>query len=451
MGSSNIRLQRFLQGAVFLCVCGIGNGSPAFSGPITSVIGISAQVEGRNGDNERLSDDDFGNDFGSVSATDTTPTGVKGTFASANSVSILRSDGGSFSMTAQFQGPNNTPPALLFSNADASAQFSIDEATTLYYSAVGSRFGGGGSSWGGIRIQGPGVDVRPSLGLSTRKGQVFFNRGGPVALGAGVGTSGGVDVRRVSGNINWSLGSRPGDPGASYGSETLGVGEDGTTPTGPAGVHIEENGGDVSRGSDGSTTIDDGVDVASDVTGAYLVPVFDDQGVAEPVFIGGNSSGAEAVPGLLAASLSSLAAETAFGYSYWAFGLNFASVLLSEEVGGLDRFGIRFGSGPSNLDNFGTLSVGTPFDFTTYDPSGFRAFEIFGFESLGFNPDQGAPFDLGLTFVEPGSVSIAEFARTSPLSTSPVPEPTSMALFGLTAIGMGVMRRRRQKIVAEED
>lgn len=35
-------------------------------------------------------------------------------------------------------------------------------------------------------------------------------------------------------------------------------------------------------------------------------------------------------------------------------------------------------------------------------------------------------------------------------STSPVPEPTSMALFGLTALGMGVIRKRRKQSTVEE-
>ena len=34
-------------------------------------------------------------------------------------------------------------------------------------------------------------------------------------------------------------------------------------------------------------------------------------------------------------------------------------------------------------------------------------------------------------------------------NTPPVPEPTSMALFGLTALGMGVMRRRKKKATEE--
>ncbi len=57
-------------------------------------------------------------------------------------------------------------------------------------------------------------------------------------------------------------------------------------------------------------------------------------------------------------------------------------------------------------------------------------------------------FDMGTGFVDPHVID--NIVLDMPITTPPpVPEPTSMALFGLTAFGMGVMRRRRKKVTEE--
>ncbi len=48
-----------------------------------------------------------------------------------------------------------------------------------------------------------------------------------------------------------------------------------------------------------------------------------------------------------------------------------------------------------------------------------------------------------------GGISNYSFDNIQTASGSEVPEPTSMALFGLTALGMGVMRRRKKKATEE--
>jgi uncharacterized membrane protein len=87
-----------------------------------------------------------------------------------------------------------------------------------------------------------------------------------------------------------------------------------------------------------------------------------------------------------------------------------------------------------------TLAGGVTFDFTTYFAEGIGAFEVTGIEtSAGLDPANAQAFPTGLTFIGSG-----DFTGTmAPITSTAIPEPTTLALLAIGFAGFAFGRTRK--------
>ena len=128
------------------------------------------------------------------------------------------------------------------------------------------------------------------------------------------------------------------------------------------------------------------------------------------------------------------------GYLYQVEGTRFAQFTIPDPLpGGDSDFQLSFDG------HLYSYHVGDIFDFTLYNPDGLSSFYLLGIdESEMIDPDAvHAPFVSGLSFTTEG---VAQVWQTPLLSSSAVPEPSSVVMLGLGSIGMfGVATRRRSR------
>ena len=129
----------------------------------------------------------------------------------------------------------------------------------------------------------------------------------------------------------------------------------------------------------------------------------------------------------------------ASAYSYHLdFGPNFATVEVPDTVNlSQTTFTLSFNGFVE------TLTKGTVFDFTAFVPGGITDFIISGIIPDGLkDPNGGNEFFTSITFVDGGQ---GQFTQT-PISDNP--EPGSLTLMGLGAVGLIGWHRRRAKRAA---
>lgn len=101
-------------------------------------------------------------------------------------------------------------------------------------------------------------------------------------------------------------------------------------------------------------------------------------------------------------------------------------------VSGLDGMGGAFSD---------TVTAGMTYSFA----SGVTAFSVAGIEvSAGLDPADPSAFVTGLTFLNPGTVSVSQ-SPVSVFVAAPVPEPSTYALMALGLLGVAAMSRRKSK------
>lgn len=92
-----------------------------------------------------------------------------------------------------------------------------------------------------------------------------------------------------------------------------------------------------------------------------------------------------------------------------------------------------------------TLAAQTPFDFAD---GGVKEFEVLGIDaSLGLDPDNTTAFITALTFESAGPFTGTMTPVTTEVSA---PEPASLTLLASGLLGLGLIRRRRRPVSAQQ-
>lgn len=127
----------------------------------------------------------------------------------------------------------------------------------------------------------------------------------------------------------------------------------------------------------------------------------------------------------------------ATGYEYVSTGPLFRSVLVPGTLpNGDSEFQLKVGG------NLFDLTAGTEFDLTTIDANGVASFSILGIDtSEMLDPVNPTAFVTGLSFTESGLASFSMTPLTSDVNV--VPEPSTFTIFGLAAIGLIRLRKRK--------
>jgi hypothetical protein len=176
-----------------------------------------------------------------------------------------------------------------------------------------------------------------------------------------------------------------------------------------------------------------------------ITPVSGDHGKSAALYFKGSLGATTgAAPAILGSSgagsrlASSVAEDIAVGYGFISAGggPNFSKLILTEALpGGQDTFEL-FSGGKS----YGMVSVGTEFDFSTIAADGVSNFAL-----MGINPDEqlsptaAFPMTVGLQFAADGVLDLHA------ITYSPVPEPSTLILLTLGAIGMFVAAWKKRK------
>ena len=136
---------------------------------------------------------------------------------------------------------------------------------------------------------------------------------------------------------------------------------------------------------------------------------------------------------------------TGFEYSIGAGGEHFASILIPEALpNGDDSFIVEF----EGLTE--TVIAGEPFSFTNVFSDGVSEFTINGIDiSEGVDPNQ--PFLSGVTFVNGGfssvlSMNALTFDTDGGGDPAPIPEPSTLVLFGTGFAGLIGWRYRKKRL-----
>lgn len=123
----------------------------------------------------------------------------------------------------------------------------------------------------------------------------------------------------------------------------------------------------------------------------------------------------------------------AIGYTYTiTSGPNFAAVLLptNGQAGGQTTFNLQFGTTTT------TLTAGTAFDFTGFNPAGFASFTIDGINtSAALDPTNPNAFVTGLQFITNAPVTLTQ---TPIVAAVPLPPSFVLMGLGLLVLGMGM-------------
>jgi hypothetical protein len=131
--------------------------------------------------------------------------------------------------------------------------------------------------------------------------------------------------------------------------------------------------------------------------------------------------------------------DYAAGYLYEADGSNFASFTVPNALpGGDDLFSLAFG-GMTH-----TLQAGQAFNFTDYVIGGVSEFQLLGIDlSEQVDPSQLPPFVSGFKFIDDGVVTLTQTPLLA--QAAAVPEPASLVIWGVGAIGLAIAARGRRK------
>jgi len=129
----------------------------------------------------------------------------------------------------------------------------------------------------------------------------------------------------------------------------------------------------------------------------------------------------------------------ATGYSYHVDGSTFSSFTIPNALpGGDDLFELIFGGMTFSLH------AGDVFNFTDYVAQGINDFQLTGID-LGeqVDPDGLPPFVAGFEFTTEGVATLTQTPITEEVGA--VPEPASMAIWSLGALGCAIAGYRRRK------